>query len=202
MARCAACERRKPQRSCPGLGTGICSACCGAKRQRTITCPQSCQYLQAGLTYQGAREMHETITRLIAAIFPNSANDAFRTREVVNYIAPIEMCFVREFYDDNGVCDTDIYEALAKVYWHRSGRTDSLLPGNRCEEVVFGVVAAADADHPLLSAEVRAKAILRVMRTIKSTTGGPLGPRNYLELIYSMFYPDGRWSEEFASHAG
>jgi hypothetical protein len=146
--------------------------------------------------------MHETITRLIAAIFPNSANDAFRTREVVNYIAPIEMCFVREFYDDNGVCDTDIYEALAKVYWHRSGRTDSLLPGNRCEEVVFGVVAAADADHPLLSAEVRAKAILRVMRTIKSTTGGPLGPRNYLELIYSMFYPDGRWSEEFASHAG
>ena len=115
----------------------------------------------------------------------------------MNYTAPIELCFVREFYDDSKVSDKDIYEALEKVYWHRTGRADSLTPTNRCETVVFAMVAAADAEHPLLSAEVKAKAILRVMRSIKSCTGEPFGPRNYLELIYSMFYKDGRWSEEF-----
>lgn len=199
MARCAACERRKPQRSCPGLGAGICSACCGAKRQRTIACPESCHYLQAGLTYQGAREMHETISHLIAASL-RSSKDVFQIPEVADYTAPVELCFVHEFYNDGRVCDENIYDALAKVYWHRTGRTASLVPGNRCEEVVFGAVAAADASHPLLSGDVRAQAILRVLRTIKSTTGGPFGPRNYLELIYSMFYTDGRWSEEFESH--
>jgi hypothetical protein len=43
--KCRICETRKPRRYCPGVSGDICSMCCGAAREVTISCPLDCQYL-------------------------------------------------------------------------------------------------------------------------------------------------------------
>ena len=46
-APCKLCEKKRARRYCPGLGGEICPTCCGAERENTIDCPQTCEYLQA-----------------------------------------------------------------------------------------------------------------------------------------------------------
>jgi hypothetical protein len=46
-APCKLCEKKRARRYCPGLGGEICPICCGAERENTIDCPQTCEYLQA-----------------------------------------------------------------------------------------------------------------------------------------------------------
>jgi hypothetical protein len=45
-APCKLCEKKRARRFCPGLGAEICPGCCGAEREITIDCPQSCEFLQ------------------------------------------------------------------------------------------------------------------------------------------------------------
>jgi hypothetical protein len=45
-APCKLCQKKRARRHCPGLGEEICPTCCGAERENTIDCPQSCEYLQ------------------------------------------------------------------------------------------------------------------------------------------------------------
>lgn len=44
---CSSCNKRKPNRFCPGLDEAICSQCCGRNRHRKIECPDGCQFLMA-----------------------------------------------------------------------------------------------------------------------------------------------------------
>ena len=55
MAKCLHCGKRKGKRSCPALGGGICSSCCGTYRLRGIDCPEDCPYLH-GEEYQQSRD--------------------------------------------------------------------------------------------------------------------------------------------------
>jgi hypothetical protein len=43
---CKICEKRRARRHCPGTEGEICAPCCGAKRENTIVCPASCEYLK------------------------------------------------------------------------------------------------------------------------------------------------------------
>ncbi len=45
-ASCKLCEKKRARRHCPGLGAEICPGCCGAERENSIDCPQTCEYLQ------------------------------------------------------------------------------------------------------------------------------------------------------------
>ncbi len=45
MAVCLQCQRQKGKRSCPALGGGICSSCCGRHRLKDIDCPSDCAWL-------------------------------------------------------------------------------------------------------------------------------------------------------------
>ncbi len=45
-APCKLCEKKRARRYCPALGGEICPSCCGAARENTLDCPQSCEYLQ------------------------------------------------------------------------------------------------------------------------------------------------------------
>jgi hypothetical protein len=53
--RCPLCEVRKAKRFCPAKATHICPVCCGEKREREISCPADCVYLQSGREYETER---------------------------------------------------------------------------------------------------------------------------------------------------
>jgi len=42
---CALCETRRPRRFCPGVRGDICTTCCGAEREVSVSCPLDCEYL-------------------------------------------------------------------------------------------------------------------------------------------------------------
>lgn len=46
MPVCELCEKRRARRDCPGIRGQICSICCGAEREVTISCPLDCPYLE------------------------------------------------------------------------------------------------------------------------------------------------------------
>ena len=54
-AACPLCEVRKSKRFCPAKATKICAVCCGEKREREISCPADCVYLQSGREYETER---------------------------------------------------------------------------------------------------------------------------------------------------
>lgn len=181
--KCGVCTQKKVQRSCPALGAGICSLCCATKRQKEIDCPPSCVHLGTAVALQHEKE----IVRTIAETFPSQEHDVFRIPEVVAFAFPIEKAFVDHLYADKGVNDLAIRDALWKVYHFFTGETDLLSPATPVEKVVFDACVEASAKNPDLSAETKAKAIVRILRAIQKTSGGALGPRGYLEFIRGMF---------------
>jgi len=52
---CPLCEVRKAKRACPAKAALICPVCCGEKREREISCPADCVYLQTGRQYESVR---------------------------------------------------------------------------------------------------------------------------------------------------
>ncbi len=190
MAKCPSCNQRKAQRPCPALGQSICSLCCGSKRQKEIACEPTCQYLQAGTQYQLARE----VKSLVHTTFRSQDDDVFAIPEVAEYASHIERAFVEHLYPDQHIVDMEIHEALGRLYLLQTGKLASLEPRNRCEQVVFQAFADADAACPDLDEELKAKTVLRIMRSVEKATGRALGPRNYLEMIYSQFTGKGKWA--------
>jgi hypothetical protein len=54
LQKCPSCRERKPKRSCPALGTTICTVCCATKRQVEIACPADCVYLTSAKSHPPA----------------------------------------------------------------------------------------------------------------------------------------------------
>lgn len=50
--KCVVCGKVKGKRFCPAKKGQICPTCCGEKRVLEIPCPEDCQYLSSGLSYQ------------------------------------------------------------------------------------------------------------------------------------------------------
>jgi hypothetical protein len=50
--KCVVCGKVKGKRHCPAKNALICATCCGEKRVLEIPCPENCQYLSSGLSYQ------------------------------------------------------------------------------------------------------------------------------------------------------
>ena len=50
--KCVVCSKVKGKRHCPAKNGLICATCCGEKRVLEIACPETCQYLNSGQTYQ------------------------------------------------------------------------------------------------------------------------------------------------------
>jgi len=55
MALCERCRKRKAKRTCIALGQSLCPLCCGKLREKEITCPPDCSFLQAHRPYQEKR---------------------------------------------------------------------------------------------------------------------------------------------------
>lgn len=55
MEVCSQCKKRKAKRSCPALGSSLCSLCCGRLREKELHCPPVCPYLSRHKPYQENR---------------------------------------------------------------------------------------------------------------------------------------------------
>lgn len=193
MGKCFICRQRKGNRFCPALENNICSLCCGTKRQKEIVCFQACEYLKTGTAYQLARE----ITKEVSSNFRTEADDVFKNHEVAAFVMPIERFFLENFYNEKGVNDNDIYDALARIYAYQTRKVDSLKASNRCEELIVEAFYEVNKAFPNLSEDLKAKSILRIMKSIRACSGGILGNRNYLEMLYSQFRGGGKWGHLF-----
>jgi hypothetical protein len=55
MAKCSKCKKRIGKRHCVALGDYLCNLCCGLLREKKISCPQSCAFLEKHKPYQEKR---------------------------------------------------------------------------------------------------------------------------------------------------
>ena len=190
MAKCVTCGERKGNRLCPGVNGNICSLCCGTKRQKDVECPPSCDYLTKGTEYQLDRE----ITRKISADLHTESEDVFQMQEVTPFVMSMERFFVDQFYHDRKVNDDHIHESLKKIYAFQSGKLPVLGAENGIEKAIFEKFHEVDRRANNLGESLKARAILRIIKSLRSSSGGVLGNRNYLEMIYGQHTGKGKWA--------
>ncbi len=193
MKKCIICNQRKGNRFCPVFKNDICSLCCGTKRQKEITCPSQCRYLIRGKDYQFTRQ----ISKQISSSFKTESDDIFKNEAIIPFFMSLEKFFLKNFYYDKSVNDNDIHDALVKIYSYQTKNVDSLKANNNCEELIFKSFDELNKRFSNISEDLKSKSILRILKSIKSSSGGILGNRNYLETIYSQFREDGKWSHLF-----
>lgn len=193
MAKCGSCGERKGNRFCPGLNASVCSLCCGTKREKEILCLESCEYLKKGKDYQLGREIDKKVTSDLRA----ESADIFDMDEVAAFVMPVERFLVDRFYRDKGVADHHIYEAFAKIYAFQIKMIPELKGENGTEDLIFEKFNEANMRASNLSEELRRRAILRVIKSIRSSSGSVLGNRNYLEMIYGQHTGKGKWADLF-----
>jgi len=193
MAKCRSCDKRKGNRFCPGLNGSICSLCCGTKREKEILCFEACEYLKKEKDYQIGREINKKISSDLQA----ETADVFEMDEVAAFVMPLERFFVDQFYQDKEARDNHIYEALTKIYAFQKGIIPGLEGENESEESIFKEFNEVNKGASSLSDDLKARAILRIIKSIRSSSSGALGNRNYLEMIYSQHTGKGKWAELF-----
>jgi hypothetical protein len=193
MAKCTSCGERKGNRFCPGLNVSICSLCCGTKREKEILCVEVCEYLRKGKDYQLNREIDKKISSDLQA----ETSDVFEIDEVAALVTPLERFFVNQFYPDKEARDNHIYEALTKIYAFQKGILPALEGENQTEELIFEKFNEVNRRASSLSDDLKARAILRIIKSIRSSSSGVLGNRNYLEMIYSQHTGKGKWADLF-----
>ena len=134
--KCKICNIRKPRRFCPGVNGDICPICCGNERERTITCPLECPYLQE------AHE-HERTPEIQIAALPNRdiqvSEQFLRTREpLLQFVLAL---LVRSSLETPGVIDSDVREAIeAMIRTYRTAATGLVyesLPENPVAAGIF-----------------------------------------------------------------
>lgn len=193
MAKCRSCEERKGKRFCPGLNASICSVCCGTKREKEILCLEACEYLKKGKDYQLNREIAQKISSDLQA----ETADVFEMDEVAAFVMPLERFFVVQFYQDKEASDDYINEALTKIYVFQKGIIPGLEGESKSEELIFKKFNEINKRFSNLSDGLKARAILRIIKSIRSSSSGVLGNRNYLEMIYSQHTGKGKWADLF-----
>lgn len=192
--KCYICNQGKAGRFCAAVSEDICSFCCGSKRQKEIECFSACEYLKQGQEYQLSRQ----ISHEINSSFQTEAEDIFQNEDdAIRFVGPIEKLFVKKFYNDKNTNDDNIYDALIRIYAYQTGRIETLSAENECEETIFKIFKKIDKEFPDIPGNIKTGSILRILKSIKNSSGGALGNRNYLEMIYSQFNKDGRWSHMF-----
>ena len=104
---CALCETRRPRRFCPGVRGDICTTCCGAEREVSVSCPLDCEYLME------ARK-HDRTPPIDPQQVPNRdirvADELLSANEEL--LASISMTLTRAAAETAGVVDFDMRDAL------------------------------------------------------------------------------------------
>lgn len=107
IMKCRICETRKPRRYCPGVSGDICSICCGAEREVTVSCPLDCQYLAEA-------RLHEKLPELKPEDIPNRdvrvSEEFLREHEPLLVFLGVKL--LEASLDTAGAVNNDVREAL------------------------------------------------------------------------------------------
>ncbi len=193
MAKCRSCDERQGNRFCPGLNSSICSVCCGAKREKEILCHEACEYLKKGKDDPLGREIDKKISSDLQA----ETTDVFEMDEVAAFVMPLERFFIDQFYQDKETRDNHIYDALTRIYAFQKGMIPRLEGEKKSEELIFKKFNEINKRFCNFSDGLKGRAILRIIKSIRSSSSGVLGNRNYLEMIYSQHTGKGKWADLF-----
>ena len=142
---CALCETRRPRRFCPGVRGDICTTCCGAEREVTVSCPLDCEYLRE------ARK-HDKTPLFDPQQVPN--RDINVTDRLLSdnekLLASLSMTLTRAALETPGVVDFDMrdaLDALTRTYRTlQSGVYYESRPTNPLAAHICDVVQAGIAD--------------------------------------------------------
>jgi hypothetical protein len=142
---CALCETRRPRRFCPGVRGDICTTCCGAEREVSVSCPLDCEYLRE------ARK-HDKTPPIDPEQVPN--RDIKVTDRLVNenqgLLTSLCLTLTRAASETPGVVDFDVrdaLDALTRTYRTlQSGVYYESRPANPLAAHICGVVQAGIAE--------------------------------------------------------
>jgi hypothetical protein len=142
---CALCETRRPRRFCPGVRGDICTTCCGAEREVSVSCPLDCEYLRE------ARK-HDKTPPIDPEQVPN--RDIKVTDRLVNenqgLLTFLSLALTRAASETPGVVDFDVrdaLDALTRTYRTlQSGVYYESRPANPLAAHICGVVQAGIAE--------------------------------------------------------
>ena len=193
MPKCLSCGERKGNRFCPVVNGDICSLCCGTKRQKDIECLPSCDYLKKGTAYQLDRDVEKKISSDLHA----ESEDVFNRDDIAPFAMAIEGYFVDRFYPNRDVNDNHILQSMNRLFAFLSGTLPTLEPINNIEELIYKEFREIDRKTRTLPDRLKARAVLRIIKSIRTSSGGVLGNRNYLEMIYSQHTGKGKWADLF-----
>ena len=104
---CILCNSRKPRRSCPAAQGEICPQCCAEKREETLECPLTCEYLIE------ARK-HEKLIEVPQSAVPHPEvhiTDEFMNRNDM-LMRFVMMCVGVAAMTTPGATDADVREAI------------------------------------------------------------------------------------------
>jgi hypothetical protein len=107
--KCNLCDQRKGRRYCPAKNTTICAQCCGEKRVLEIDCPEICEYLKIGRSYErnqvGARRYR-----------PNNPIEQEKMSRVLSNFEPVivdmQTLIAVERKSSRDLVDAEVAEAL------------------------------------------------------------------------------------------
>lgn len=57
MDKCKHCHQKKGKRACPALSGSICPSCCGKHRQKEISCPPECPFVEGNAEYNTKKQV-------------------------------------------------------------------------------------------------------------------------------------------------
>ena len=57
MSKCGHCHQKKGKRACPALSGSICPSCCGKHRQKEISCPPECPFVEGNTEYNTKKQL-------------------------------------------------------------------------------------------------------------------------------------------------
>ncbi len=164
-----------------------------ALREKEILCVGGCEYLKKEKDHQLDREIDKKIISDLQA----ETADVFEMDEVAAYAMALERFFVDQFYARPEAQDNHIYEALTKIYAFQKGIIPGLEGENKSEESIFEKFNEVNKRFSNLSDALKARAILRIIKSVRSSSSGILGNRNYLEMIHSQHTGKGKWAALF-----
>lgn len=125
------------------------------------------------------------------------SEDVFERDDVTPFVMSIEGFFVDQFYRNREVNDNHILQSMNKLYAFLSGTLPALEPSHTVEELIFREFKEVNRKIRTLPDRLKARVILRIIKSIRSSSGGVLGNRNYLEMIYSQRTGKGKWADLF-----
>ena len=149
--------------------------------------------MKRGINDQLGREIDKKISSDLQA----ETADVFEMDDVAAFAMALERFFVDQFYPDKEVQDSDIYEALTKIYAFQKGISPAVERENKFEELIFKKFNEVNKRFSNLSDRLKASAILRIIKSVRSSSSSILGNRNYLEMIYSQHTGKGKWAALF-----